>query len=454
MPAPRKQTAFDPVGKLLELTGPKPRVVVAYSGGLDSTVLTHRLAKQRRELGGLRLVHVDHGLQSMSKDWSRHCARQARAWCLPFVSLPARVQPARGESVEAVARDARYALLAKELAPGEVLVTAQHLDDQVETLLLQLFRGAGVPGLAAMPQRARFANGLIVRPMLGDSRAELERYAQRHRLEWVEDPTNQLERFGRNFLRHRILPLLRERWTGIDLSIARSARHMAEAASLLDENARRDLMATMDGNGLNVAALRRLRPARRRNVLRAFIAHAGVESPSTAQMREIADSLLAARADAQPEVSWNGGAMQRRSGRLLLQVKSQDTSRLQHETALKTWHWKQHREFLLNGAGDQLALIEDAGGSIDLDKLPKALELRPRGGGERLRPGPQARTQSLKKLMQAARLPVEVRARLPLLFGEGPKGRLIAAGDRWVDVSVMANVKSRRRARLVWSLRQ
>ena len=454
MPAPRKQPAFDPAGKLLELAGPRPRVVVAFSGGLDSTVLAHRLAAQRRKLGGLRLVHVDHGLQPMSQDWSRHCARQARAWRLPFVSLPARVNPARGESLEAAARDARYALLAKELAPGEVLVTAQHLDDQVETLLLQLFRGAGVPGLSAMPPLAPFARGHIVRPLLGESRAELERYAKHHGLHWVEDPSNQLERFGRNFLRHRILPLLRERWIGIDLSIARSARHMAEAALLLDEIAQRDLVAAMDGEGLNVAALRRLRPERRRNVLRAFIAGAGVALPSTAQMMQIAGSLLVARADAQPEVKWFGCTLQRRAGRLLLQVKSEQTPEQQLEIALKSWHWKDHREFILNGAGDRVVLVDDASGLIDLDRLPGTLELRPRRGGERLRPGPRARTQSLKKLMQAARLTVEERARLPLLFGEGPKGRLIAAGDRWLDDSVRSNVKSRRRARLVWSLRQ
>jgi tRNA(Ile)-lysidine synthase len=391
----------------------------------------------------------------MSKDWSRHCARQARAWRLPFVSLSAQVKPTRGESLEAAARDARYALLAKELLPGEVLVTAQHLDDQVETLLLQLFRGAGVPGLAAMPQRAQFAKGLIVRPMLGDSRAELERYAKRHHLEWVEDPSNQLERFGRNFLRHRILPLLRERWIGIDHSIARSARHMAEAAGLLDETAQRDLVASMDGDGLNVAALRRLRPARRRNVLRAFIARAGLELPSTAQMMEIAGSLLVARADAQPEVSWYGCIMQRRSGRLQLEVKSQHSPALQLEIALKSWHWKNHRAFILNGAGDQLSLVDDPSGPIDLDRLPAALELRPRQGGEKLRLDLRARTQALKKLMQAAKLAVEQRARLPLLFaGEGPKGRLLAAGDRWIDASIAATVKSRRRARLVWTRAQ
>jgi tRNA(Ile)-lysidine synthase len=442
------------VHKLVELGLRRPRIVVAYSGGLDSTVLTHALRQQRRKLEGLRLVHVDHGLHPASSDWSAHCARQARAWRLPFVALNARVKIVRGESLEAAARDARYALLAQELEEGEVLVTAQHLDDQVETLLLQLFRGAGVAGLAAMPPCTRFAQGLIVRPLLSHTRAELAQYAARHRLQWVEDPSNQAERFGRNFLRHRVMPLLRGRWAGVDAAIARTARHMAEAAGLLDETAQRDLVAVADGDGLNVAALRRLRPVRRRNVLRAFIAGAGLELPSTATMLEIAGTLLAVRADAQPEVSWDGGTLIRRAGRLTLEVKSHDQKIIKPEPALKSWAWKEDREFILNGAGDRLTLADDDVGPIDLDKLPAMLRLRPRRGGERLRPGPQARTQALKKLLQAARLTVEERARLPLLFdGDDSKGALIAAGDRWIDASIAANVKSRRRARLIWTRR-
>jgi tRNA(Ile)-lysidine synthase len=442
------------IHKLVELGMSRPRIVVAYSGGLDSTVLAHALLQQRRKLDGLRLVHVDHGLQPASRDWSAHCARQARAWRLPFVALKAQLKIERGESLEAAARDARYALLARELEEGEVLVTAQHLDDQVETLLLQLFRGAGVAGLAAMPPCARFAQGHIVRPLLSHTRAELAQYAARHRLQWVEDPSNQTERFGRNFLRHRVMPLLRGRWAGVDSAIARTARHMAEAAALLDETAQRDLVVVADGDGLNVAALRRLRPDRRRNVLRAFISGAGLELPSTVKMLQIAGTLITARADAQPEVNWDGGRLIRRGGRLTLEVKSHEQKNSRSEPTLKSWAWKEDREFILNGAGDRLKLVDDDAGPIDLDKLPGILELRPRRGGERLRPGPQARMQALKKLMQAARFTVEERARLPLLFGgDDPRGTLIAAGERWIDASIAANVKSRRRARLIWTRR-
>ena len=443
---------FDPVARLLELTGPRPRVAVAFSGGVDSTVLAHALAKQRRRFAALRLLHVDHGLQAASHDWSVHCARVARSLRLPFVPLEATIRRKRGESPEAAARDARYALLEMVLEPGEVLVTAQHRDDQVETLLLQLLRGAGVAGLAAMPSLAKFGAGHICRPLLADTREDLERYARRHRLRWVEDPTNMETQFARNFLRAKVLPIIRQQWPGADAAIARSATHMAEAARLLGKLGRADLERVADGDGVNVAALRALPVARRRNALRAWIASLAIELPSTAKMTEIAGSLLAARVDAQPEVAWRGGVMRRRAGRLVLEVKSEVGRAPATELSAKSWDWNSDRVCILNRAGDTLEIVDDVSGAIDLDRLPTLIAIRAREGGETLRPGLRARTQSLKKLIQAAKIPVEDRGLLPLLFtGEDPKGRLLAAGDRWIDASVMANDKSRRRARLRWT---
>lgn len=440
------RSGFDPASQLIALTGARPHVVVAFSGGIDSTALACALVRARRKLGGVRLLHVDHGLQQASGDWARHCARQARAWRVPFESLRARIAVRRGESPEAAARAARYALLTQALRPGEVLVTAQHRDDQVETLLLQLFRGAGVAGLAAMPPIANFGPGRIARPLLEVARADIEKYARQQKLNWIEDPTNELVRFDRNFLRHRVLPAVRSRWKGVDEAVARSARHMAEAARLLDDVGRRDLAACADGAALQVASLRALPMPRRRNALRAFILRAGLEAPSAVKLREMSGALLAARVDAQPAVDWPGAVLRRRSGRLQLEVVSQLPVVETTTTASKSWRWRHQREFLLND-GDSLELVADAAGPIDLDELPETLDLRERHGGESLRPGPRARTQALKKLMQAAKLPVEERARLPLLYaGE----RLVAAGDRWIDASIAANDKSRRRARLAW----
>jgi tRNA(Ile)-lysidine synthase len=439
------------VDAFLAATGPKPSVVVAFSGGLDSTALAHMLVRRRRDLGALRFIHVDHGLQTASSGWSRQCARQARVWKVPFKALRAKVVVKPGESLEAAARDARYRLLGESLKPGEVLVTAQHVEDQAETVLLQLLRGAGVAGLAAMPSVARLAKGDLRRPLLLHSRVELEQYANSHGLAWIEDPTNLHDQFARNYLRRHVMPLLREKWPGADRSIARSAGHFAEALELLDDTASRDLAAAADGDALNVAALRGLPPERRRNALRAFIARAGVESPTAAMLRVICGALLSAREDAQPEVRWPGASIRRRAGRIELQAGSENLGDASRETTLRSWSWKDHREFVLDRDGHRLRLVDDAAGPIDLDVLPSTLALRSRLGGETLRPGPRARTQSLKKLLQAARLTVEERARLPLLFaGEGPKARLVAAGDRWIDASICATVKSRRRARLIW----
>jgi tRNA(Ile)-lysidine synthase len=297
-----------------------------------------------------------------------------------------------------------------------------------------------------MPPIADFGPGRIARPLLDVARADIEKYAHQQGLEWIDDPTNELLRFDRNFLRHRVLPGIRARWKGVDEAMARSARHMAEAARLLDEVARRDLAACADGAGLNVASLRALPLPRRGNALRAFILHAGLELPSAVKLREMTGPLLAARADAQPEVVWSRGALRRRGGRLQVEVISPNTVSNAETSASKSWCWQHERVCLLNEGGS-LELIEDEAGPIDLDRLPATLDLRARSGGESLRPGPRARTQALKKLMQAAKLSVEERARLPLLYaGE----RLVAAGERWFDASVAANDKSHRRARLIW----
>jgi len=272
-------------------------------------------------------------------------------------------------------------------------------------------------------------------------------------LRWIEDPSNTDTRFSRNFLRRRVMPLLREHWPGVDKTLVRSASHMAEASALLQERAALDLARLADGKDLSVAGLRALPASRRRNALRAFIARAGMEMPEASRLAEMTGPLLSARADAQPEVRWSGAVLRRRSGRLELIAAT--AAEAPDVYALKSWRWARNRVLILNGRGDRLELLDDPRGNLDLARLPSLLQLRPRSGGETLRPAARARNQALKKLMQAAHMTVEARARLPLLFaGEGPKGRLIAAGDRWSDASVLANVKSRRRARLVWVARK
>jgi tRNA(Ile)-lysidine synthase len=310
-------------------------------------------------------------------------------------------------------------------------------------LLLQLFRGAGVAGLAAMAAIAPFGPGFIARPLLDVSRAEIEATARKARLRWIDDPSNDDTRFSRNFLRHRLMPLIREHWPGVDRALARSAAHMAEATVLLGKQAAQDLAGLADGAGLSVSALRALPMERRRNALRGFIARTGVEMPDTSRIKEMSGPLLAARADAHPEVRWSDARLVRSAGRLELQKLREPSV----EFVAKSWRWQDDRRLILGGDAGVLELLDDTAGPIDRARLPRILELRARRGGERLRPSAKARTQTLKSLLQTARIPAQERALLPLLFAGK---RLIAVSDRWIDASVAANVKSRRRVRLRW----
>src|SRR6266404_3089306 len=208
---------------------PDVAVCVAFSGGADSTALLAALAQLERPPLKLRALHVDHRLHPHSVRWVAHCRRVARALGVPLQVRTAKVARLRGESPEAAARAARYQLLAAALAPQEALLTAHHEDDQLETVLLQLLRGAGLAGMAAMPARAAFARGALVRPLLSWSRAELTAWVRSRGLEWLEDPGNAELRHDRNYLRMRVLPLIRERWPAAAATVARAARHAAAA---------------------------------------------------------------------------------------------------------------------------------------------------------------------------------------------------------------------------------
>ncbi|MCB1775924.1 MAG: tRNA lysidine(34) synthetase TilS, partial [Candidatus Competibacteraceae bacterium] len=222
---------------------PHTRLVIGYSGGVDSHVLLHVLATQQA-LGLARTVeaiYIDHGLHAVSAVWGEHCAAVCRDLNLPFRVLKIDAGPMPGESPEAAARRARYAALAAELGPDSALLTAHHRDDQAETLLLQLLRGAGPHGLAAMPEAARLGEGWLLRPFLDVDRAELLVYARERRLCWIEDASNADTGFNRNYLRHQVLPVLRARWPAVNRTLSRSARLCAETATGLDEEAAADL---------------------------------------------------------------------------------------------------------------------------------------------------------------------------------------------------------------------
>ena len=422
---------------------PDVSLCVALSGGLDSSALLAALARPRRRLPRLRAIHIDHGLHPNSRLWSAHCRRLCRQLRVPLQVLATKVTRGRGESLEAAARTARYALLEAHLIPGEVLLTAHHQDDQLETVLLQLFRGSGLAGISAMPEITAFGHGLLARPLLSCTRSQLQEWMKTARLTWVEDDTNADESLDRNYLRRRVLPLLRARWPGVASSVARSARHAAQAQRLLDEVARRDVERAADGDCLMSGALRGLKPERRRNAVRFWIARCGFPVPDTRRLDEICGPLLEARLDANPRVSWADVIVRRERGRLSIARNGPGSSGRE-----LIWNWAEEARCELAGAaGGQLELRQDPRGPLDLDALPSPLTVRSRVGGERLRPRRGGPTRALKSLLQEAHVPPGERSRLPLVCSGQ---RVLAVADLWLDESIQAGPGARRRGRFRW----
>ncbi|MFL6601012.1 MAG: tRNA lysidine(34) synthetase TilS [Steroidobacteraceae bacterium] len=437
---------------------PDVRVVVAFSGGVDSTAVLAALAADRPRGLRMRAVHVNHGLHPNAAKWSEHCRAVADGLGVQLEVLTARVVRAGGVSLEAAARDARYAVLARALETGEFLLTAHHEDDQLETVLLQLFRGAGMAGLAAMPDIAPFARGWLVRPLLPRSRAELEEWVRGAGLSWVEDDTNADETLDRNYLRRRVLPLLRERWQGVGAAVSRSARHAAEGQRLLDMIARGDVERAASGPGLFVPALRALQPDRRRNALRFWIARSGARVPDTSRLEELAGPVIDARPDSSPRVAWGDVEVRRHADVLSINAiagrgaravagagRGPDAQRAADPLVID-WPWRSVSVLQLPDAGGTLELKPDPHGPIDLDAIPATVSVRRRQGGERLRPRRGGPRRSLKSLLQESHLPIAERARLPLVFSGAT---LLAVGALWVDESIQVTPGTAHRGRLV-----
>ena len=418
------------------------RCAVAWSGGLDSTVLLHALLQaSRRKPARLRLraLHVDHGLQAAAGSFRSFCVSTARRWRVPLTTIAIKV-PSRGVSVEAAAREARYAALSGALQPGELLLTAQHADDQLETLLLALLRGAGPAGLAAMPAAAPFGSTRLLRPLLGHERRDIAAYAAAHDLAWVDDPSNAQLRFDRNYLRASVLPALRARWPAMTRTFGRSARHCAIADASLAQLAQRDLEAAADGPDLEIAVLRRWTPARQAAALRAWIVGRGLREPEQRHIAQIAQ-LMQARVDAHPQLRLPGMTLRRFAGRLVLQLPVHDVAASRTPSILHRWSW---RDGPLELGSARLEILPDVNGDIDLARLGARLRVQfpPATGG-----------RSLRKLLQEIAVPQWQRERLPLVFAAGKNGRsgaLLAVADLWLAQAVQSTAGSSRRGRIFW----
>ncbi|MCK5336123.1 MAG: tRNA lysidine(34) synthetase TilS [Gammaproteobacteria bacterium] len=395
------------------------RFIVAYSGGLDSHVLLHLVKNCQFNC---LAIYIDHGLQQASKSWSEHCASVCHQLDVPFKSISVNAHADKGESPEASARTARYQALAKQMQAGDILLTAQHLQDQSETLLLQMLRTSGPAGLAAMPVSKPFADGLHLRPLLAIERPELEAYASQHQLQWVEDPSNTDQRYDRNFFRQSIFPLLKNRWPSINQTLANVSSLQAEAAELMQDLAALDAEVLIDGNTLKISFLLKLSPARQRNIIRYWLQQCQLDAPTAKRLKEILGSMLTAADDKMPLVNWGDTEVRRFQGKLYA-MKT-----LQAFDANQSYEWNPEQPLLLPEHNCEISLAKVESG-LSADVVAQPLTIRFRTGGERIKPIGRAHTMDLKKLMQEAAIPPWQRSRIPLIYLDD---KMIAVAGYWV----------------------
>lgn len=381
---------------------------IAFSGGLDSTVLLHLLADYARHHATppLHAIHIHHGLQPAADSWPAHCRAVCERLGIELTVIHVRVAP--GASLEQAARDARYAAFEDVLGPGEILFTGQHREDQAETLLFRLLRGSGLRGLAGMPVQRPLGQGHLVRPLLAASRQQLHDYAQARRLEWIEDLSNTDTAFDRNYLRGEVFPPLQRRWPQASQNMARCAEHLGEALGLLDELAQGDLAAAQEGptfpwlalDSLDLAALTALSPARQRNALQYWLSRR-TRLPDSRHWAGWA-GLRDAAADAQPVWQLADGRLVRSHGRIWW----------------LSGDWLQAPGAGLAWTDPENALTLPGNGRVRLLATAPVGNLRIayRQGGEVLDVPGRGR-RDLKRLLNELQVPHFVRPRLPLLYG-------------------------------------
>ena len=404
---------------------PQGQIVLALSGGLDSRVML-ALLKQYCENTGRKAiaVHVHHGLSVYASDWAKQCQQ----WCLEaglecfveYVSLDL-----RGKSLEESAREARYAALSKHLNENDVLLTGQHADDQLETFLLALRRGSGPRGLSCMPQVAPMGDALLIRPLLHIKRNDIELYAKNSKLEWLDDESNQDERFERNYIRHTIVPSLTERWPHIQQSVQRSSELCAEQESLIEELiSEKYRQCLRQDKSLSITGLLNYSENVRRSIIRMWLNKETIKMPTRSQLEIVWQQVARAQKDANPKLQLANVEIRRYSDALYIVRDFQ---------SLANWHNDIHFEqpCLLPDSLGTLFLMSTGNGRLSKQSLNTApLKVIFEPSGLVAHPTDRAYRRKLKKLFQEYAVPSWMRRRTPILMcGD----KVAAVGDLFVD---------------------
>ena len=400
-------------------------IYIGYSGGVDSHVLLHLCATHPKLKPLISAVYVHHGLQLAADDWAEHCQKTASLLGVHCQVLRVNAKPSLGESPEEAARNARYTALNVLMASDDLLLVAQHRDDQLETVLLQLLRGGGLPGLSAMPECTAFGLGRLLRPLLNSSKSAIDAYAQTHGLNWVEDPSNQSHDYDRNYLRNAILPLLKQRWPACDKTVARSARHCADAQVVISAVSEQLFLQVFnsDDQTLIISQLRSFQTHEQALIIRHWFQYFTLKMPSSAFVARVQSEIVNARLDSDPIVARQHYCVRRYRDKLYCLP-----TLMPSQLAAVVWPTGQLSLTLSN----QQVLTWSAASTGINRALWQASTIKvcARQGGEKIRLPGRSGHHTLKKLFQELDIPTWQRETLPLIYLDG---QLAAVADLWIS---------------------
>jgi len=432
----------------LDIGDRRQRFYIGYSGGVDSHVLLHCCASITQIKSRITAVYIHHGLQSEADAWARHCEKTANDLELEFLALRVNAKSVPGESPEEAARNARYAALKSLMNADDVLLLAQHREDQLETVLLQLFRGSGLRGLSGMPECQAFGPGFMLRPLLNTPKQAISDYAQAHQLSWVEDPSNKSNDYDRNFLRNAVVPLLKQRWPALDKTVSRSAQHCADAQVLVDEVSDElfDAVFNPADKTLSISRLMEHHSHQQQLIIRHWFRHRGLKMPSQAKAGRILSEVVAATGHRDPVLSGQGYSIRRYRNKLYClanlpgadlhlpeghQAGRPDSNQtIQSAQQSRVWPMGQTSISITNN--QTLAYKLSSKGILHEQWQAANVEVRFRQGGEKIRLPGRAGHHSLKNLFQEAGIPPWERDVMPLIYLDG---QLAVVGDLWISAA-------------------
>jgi len=399
------------------------KICVSLSGGLDSIVLLHALQKIAGEQIDLRAIHFNHNLTDGSQSWAQFCKKICNQLNVNLDIYSLKINLHEGFGIEAAARKARYQKLRKNIQKDECLMTAHHQDDQSETILLRMARGTGIDGLQGIQRQFYFGQGIILRPLLDFTRDQVEDYAEQNKLEWVEDVSNKEVYFDRNFLRKKVIPIIKERWPSFPNSVSRLSEISSQTLNLLKELAEQDIGKDCSITELNIDVFNDKSNERIINIMRYLISRNKMTTPSMRVLNTGIDILLN-QESMNPSMVWDDYCIKRYLNKLYFLHASQLKPNQNYEPI----NWKIKMPLRLDNDGGLLKVKVIRGGGLSLSKCNQNLTIKYRIGGESIKPVGHKITKKLKKLFQENHILPWVRDKIPLIYSETT---LIGVADLW-----------------------